>query len=153
MERRPVFHPDLGRYFAELRKAHGWKQSQAAHFAARRGLAALTRQVLLRLENGKTKNPEPDVLRAVGDLYGVPYEQLVTRCVEAQYGVELRPARPGEARPAAWGQPGLAAGDEDELRLLERYRQISPRHREVLDALLTTMEAQAAGRTRRARAR
>lgn len=74
---RPVFYPDLGEYFEGLRAAEGWSQSDAARFAAQRGLTALTRQVLLRLENGATKNPEPDVLRAVADLYGQDYQHRV----------------------------------------------------------------------------
>ncbi len=79
MAKRPVFWPELAKFFQELREAKGWGQRQAADIAQRQGLRVLTRQVLLRLETGQTKNPKPEVLRAVAMLYDVPYEAITTR--------------------------------------------------------------------------
>jgi transcriptional regulator with XRE-family HTH domain len=86
---RPVFHKELGEFFVELRTQRGWKQRQAASIAFRRRLKVLTRQVLLRLEAGRTKNPEPEVLRALAELYEMPYEDLVQRFVERRFGLAL----------------------------------------------------------------
>ena len=86
--------------------------------AKKRGLDGITQQVLLRLEHGKTKNPEPEILRGVSHLYGVAYEDLVVRCVEAQFGVELRPAKPGEPKPEAHIVPALDPKEEALLGLL-----------------------------------
>src|SRR6185503_14598728 len=47
---------------------------------------ALTRQVLLRLETGQTKNPEPQVLKAIAALYDLDYSDVVQRFVSARYG-------------------------------------------------------------------
>jgi transcriptional regulator with XRE-family HTH domain len=140
MERRPIFHADLGAYFRELRAAKGWGQAEAAHYAERRHLDAVTRQVLLRLEVGKTKNPEPEVLRAVAYLYGVTYEELVIRCVEAQYEVEMRPAKPGEPRPETKVQPELTI--EDQLLVsLRRLADKRGRLREFMKFVAAGAEA------------
>lgn len=84
---RPVHNKTLGAYFVGLREQRGWGQKEAAELAQRRGLKALTRQVLLRLERGQIKNPEPDVLRAVGQLYGVTYQEVVHRFVSSRFGL------------------------------------------------------------------
>lgn len=96
-ESRPVFHPEIGKFFSDLREAKGWTQRQAEDIAERRKLSALTRQVLWRLEKGKTKNIEPTVLRAIADLYEMPYGDLVQRWTLHRYGVDLsRHNQPGE---------------------------------------------------------
>lgn len=86
---RPVFYPELGAFFTELRTNRAWTMRQTAALADRKGLNALTRQVLFRLEKGQIKNPEPDVLQAVAQLYDVPYPELVTRFVSRRYGIDL----------------------------------------------------------------
>src|SRR5687767_2448750 len=55
---RPVVHAEFGRYLTEIRMARGLSQSQVAR-ALSRTLPAVTRQVLLHLEAGKTKDPDP----------------------------------------------------------------------------------------------
>ena len=45
----------------------------------------LTRQVLLRLENGKTKWPDPDVLQQLATLYELPYAEMVAEVVRHSY--------------------------------------------------------------------
>lgn len=89
MRRRPVYSKELGEFFTSLREAHGWNQSEAAEFAHRRGHKPLTRQVLLRLERGQTKNPEPDVLRAVGKLYGISYPRIVAAVMKCRYNIDV----------------------------------------------------------------
>jgi Peptidase S24-like len=62
----------------------------------------------LRLEAGKTKNPEPEVLRCLSDLYEVPIEELLARFWQARYGVSAgRVAAAGEAKPTS--VPGFVA--------------------------------------------
>jgi HTH-type transcriptional regulator, competence development regulator len=124
MAERPTFHAELGEYFVGLRQRRELGQRQAAEIADRRNITALSRQVLLRLEQGKTKNPEPEVLKAIADLYGVTYDELVIRCVEAQYGVEMRPAKPGEPKPETKAQPELTEEDQ----ILIGFRRLAAKH-------------------------
>jgi transcriptional regulator with XRE-family HTH domain len=93
---RPVFHKELGEFFESLREAHGWTQRQAGDIAARRKLNGLSRQVLLRLENGRTKNPEPNVLRALADLYEMSYEEIAARFIAVRFGLSV------SARDLGW---------------------------------------------------
>lgn len=87
MPGRPVFHPEIGLFFKGLREKRGWTQRQAEDIAARRNLASLTRQVLWRLESGKVKNIEPDVLRDAATLYELPYTQVAARFIADRYGL------------------------------------------------------------------
>lgn len=87
---RPVFHKGLGEFFRGLREARGWNQRQAAEIAGRRGLDGLTRQVLLRLENGRTKNPEPSVLRALARLYDMTYAKMAARVVAVRFELDVQ---------------------------------------------------------------
>lgn len=84
-----VYAKELGDFFAGLREARGWTQSAAARAAKSAKLNVLSRNVLLRLEEGKIKNPEPDVLRALAKLYLLPYDQILGRFVRARYGSDL----------------------------------------------------------------
>lgn len=98
MASRPVFLPELGQFFQQLREQKGWKQAYAGSLAERRGLSGLSRQVLLRLEAGRTKNPEPNVLRSIATLYQVPYEELLARFWQARYGVSPEHVTAARAR-------------------------------------------------------
>lgn len=89
MRDRPVFWPQLATFFTNLRVEKRWGQRQAAKIAENRGLTILSRQQLLRLEKGQTKDPDADVLRAVASLYELPYEEVVRRLAVAKYGVNL----------------------------------------------------------------
>lgn len=111
---RPVFHEELGSFFVGLSTKRGWDQSQAAKIAARRGLSALTRQVIIRLERGKTKNPEPNVLRALAELYERPYDELVGLFVEVRFGLKVNQekAKPDQGKTLAPGQVDAAESPE-----------------------------------------
>lgn len=91
---RPVFLPEFATYVEGLRKARkpkAWNQHEAAAQAARRQeTAALTRQVLLRLERGQIKNPETEVLAAISKLFGVPYREIVERLVQDRFRIPMR---------------------------------------------------------------
>lgn len=82
---RPVFHTALGRFFEELRTARQWGQSEAVSIAQRRGLKRLTRQVLIRLEKGATKNPSREVLEDIAALYNLNYADVVRVVVMHAY--------------------------------------------------------------------
>lgn len=86
---RPIFHKQFGEFLAGLRKRKGWTQSDAARFAEQRHLTALTRQVLLHLEAGKTKDPDPSALRDLAMLYGVAYEDIAGEFVAHRFGVQI----------------------------------------------------------------
>jgi transcriptional regulator with XRE-family HTH domain len=87
VRRRPVYLKELGQFLVAERERHEWEQAQAADMAKRRGLKGLTRQILLRLENGQTKNPDPKALRAAASLYGVKYETLIGLVIAERYGI------------------------------------------------------------------
>ena len=91
---RPVFLPELGTYFVELRDAHGWKQSRAADIARRRRIA-LSYNTLRWIEDGKIKNPEPEALRALATLYGVSYQEVVRKYVQERFRVQLAEVESG----------------------------------------------------------
>lgn len=86
---RAVYHPEVGKFFRGLRDKRGWSQRQAVEIARRREIPSVTRQILIRLERGQTKNPEPEVLRGVAALYEMPYEELAGRFVAHRYGVSV----------------------------------------------------------------
>lgn len=89
---RPIHHPALGEFFSQFKRSHGW--SADAERAARGAVKypALTRQVLLRLGAGKTKWPDPEVLRQFAAFYAIPFDALVAEVVRHTYGVSLSPA-------------------------------------------------------------
>lgn len=87
VRQRPVYFKELGAFLTTERERRQWQQAETADMAQRRGLKALTRQVLLRLENGQTKSPDPKALRAIATLYDLEYAQLVARMMTERYGV------------------------------------------------------------------
>ena len=86
---RPVFYEELGAFYSDLREGRGWGLRQAVTIAQNRKLKRLTKTVISELEQGRTKNPDPEVLRELADLYEVSYEALVSRFVEHWYGIDL----------------------------------------------------------------
>ena len=106
---RPVFLPELGVYFVELRDAHGWRQSQAADIARRRRVA-LSYNTLRWIEEGKIKNPEPEALRALATLYGVSYEKVVRNYVQERFGAQLAEVELGHS-PQSRALSSLAAAN------------------------------------------
>jgi len=130
MPHRPVFHPGLGQFFEELRLAKGWGQSEAAELARRRGITAVTRQVLLRLELGKTKWPAPRVLEGLASLYDRTYEDLVREVTKhAYFRVQESAAQSGPVTPVrAQSASTPPLGDVDHVahaRLLEEHANLT----------------------------
>ena len=125
----PVFYEGkLGQYFRGLRENHGWTLSRAVFLARQRklpvGLSALK-----WLEGGLTKNPRPELVRALSTLYGEPYANIVrevARHVFATRPHELLEGTPPPttiegfirlpvlAKPIAAGHPLLVAPDPDQ---------------------------------------
>ena len=147
--KRPVFHPDLGRFFSDLRAARKWSLRGAASLAKRRGLYALTYQVLYRLESGQTKSPTPEVLRAFAVLHELSYEELVRRLTIARYGVDLQTTRDlprhggtGQQRPHEEGEADVPAASrvrelQNRVEQLEAYEAIVRQIRPHLASLIT----------------
>lgn len=92
--KRRVFSTELGRYFAELREARGWTQRQAEDLAIRRGLKALGRQTIWRLETGRIKSPSRETIRDFAELFELDYEDLVGVVVRHTYKVDRPPSGP-----------------------------------------------------------
>ena len=130
MAERPVFHPGLGEYFVRLREAKGWGQRQAAQIAEKRKLAAINHQVLLRLEHGRVRHPDAEVLRQVAALYGESYEDVAYRWFSAEYGV----AREMTAEQVAMNlarERERTAGDDEEYAWLVKWRGLAPQGRKL----------------------
>lgn len=87
--KRPVFYPDLGLYFRSLRKSKGLGFRQAVTRAEGLKIAGLSRQILSGLEHGQTKDPDPEVLKAIAALYKEPYADIAWQVMAAKYGVDL----------------------------------------------------------------
>src|SRR5262249_25602097 len=98
-----------------LRETRGWKQSQAADIAARRGIT-LTYQTLRGLELGETQSPSPDALRAVAELYGVSYPDVVATFVRHAYGIDASAV--GDAQLDLSGPTDEEVEDFTAVRLL-----------------------------------
>lgn len=116
--RKPV-HPSLGKYFTALRLGRKWKQAQAANMAVRRGIS-LSYQALRGLESGETRNPSPDVLKAVAKLYERPYAEVVAEVVKHAFDIDF----------AVEGQRSLSLspeGDEDEPEDFSAVRILTDR--------------------------
>ncbi len=135
MADRPVFHKQIGAFFVGLRSDKKWTQRQAEIFAGQRGLGNLTRQVLWRLEKGKIKNVEPDVLKDVAALYGLSYEEIAARYLKTRYGVDL-------LRPPPEYQSTLPEGSADvsapaaQARILDELERLR-RENSELEATLS----------------
>jgi transcriptional regulator with XRE-family HTH domain len=136
VRKRPVFHEKLGRFLTALRETRGWTMRQAAELARRKGLTDLTRQVLLRIEKGQTKNPEPTTLRALAELYDQDYAALVGLYVEQQYGLSARDlSRSADDKGSGPSSEGGTAVGAAQARILEREQARAER-----DALVSAMQ-------------
>jgi transcriptional regulator with XRE-family HTH domain len=132
---RPTFHPELGKSLRAIREAKGWSVSQARIQAKGRGHTVSDNQ-LRWLEQGKTKSPDQEVLRAVAAIYGFDYMELARKIVEANYGSDLlRHAGDHRSGSHQGGPTDVPASDverhrlsvvEAELRALKaQYREVS----------------------------
>jgi transcriptional regulator with XRE-family HTH domain len=88
VRKRSGIHPEIGRLFRQLREDKGWGLRQAARLAGARSLTLLTMNSLGFLERGATKNPDPELLKEVATLYGVPYEKVAGEYVRVRYWIE-----------------------------------------------------------------
>lgn len=82
--KRPIFHAKIG---ADLHRCRGSRSIAQILLLAERKHLTLTENTLRALEEGRTQWPDAEVLRAVAGIYGLDYEPLAWRFVEANYGV------------------------------------------------------------------
>jgi transcriptional regulator with XRE-family HTH domain len=134
---RPVFHEAFGQHLKSLRDAKGWTQSDVERYAIQRKLP-VTRQIVLQLEKGKTKHPKPVVIRALGDLYGVPYEDLAARLVSDEFGTIDLPrhaptVRSRDKEGIAHVRSELASLRAHHSDLLRELRGVTQRMLDVLE--------------------
>jgi transcriptional regulator with XRE-family HTH domain len=114
---RPTFHPEIGAFLVHLRQMKGWSQRRAVSVARQRGIA-LSLGSLRFVEEGKTKYPDRVLLAGIASLYDVPFEMLVQRFVEANYGVEIQVRASGtSSSESATFNPTLARVMELEARV------------------------------------
>lgn len=135
-----VVLPQFGAFLVSLRDARGWNQSEAAHRATRQRLA-VSYQALRGLEEGKTKNPEPALLRGIAALYKVPYEELVRRFIAERYGVEIAGKDFTAALEAAL--VGRVVLEEEERALLSVWHAS---RRDIRAAALRVLRPESEGR-------
>jgi transcriptional regulator with XRE-family HTH domain len=137
MPKRSVFLEGFGHYLVSLREALRWKQAQAADIAKRRGIA-VTYQALRGLEEGTTKSPDPELLRAIAALYELPYPELVRRYVHERYGVDLTPDEFALMLQDRFGAaPNRVALEKGEADLLDAWRLATREGRRAAMAVLT----------------
>jgi transcriptional regulator with XRE-family HTH domain len=96
----------LGAFFRALRERRGIGLRQAADLARRRRLSILNLNSLGALERGKTKNPQPALLRELATLYEMTYEELVAPLIDQQYGIDISATAPREAQLDQGGSRG-----------------------------------------------
>jgi transcriptional regulator with XRE-family HTH domain len=142
---RPVYFPRLGAYLRGLRTAKQhtdprWKQQTFAEQSAKaHGLVRLTRQVILRMEKGQVKDPDPDVLRSFADLYGVPFVMVFAEFIQEKYGVDL-PRHPVAVTSSPTGRDQIA--ESTEVSMLRAYiDNVRREFREHLAAMFTVLDA------------
>ena len=85
---RPIFYPELSKFFTRLRETHDYSQRQLADLAERRGLD-LTYNTIRGLERGGTKHIEQASLRALAKIYSVPYEVIAAEVIQHIYGLSV----------------------------------------------------------------
>lgn len=83
--KRHIFHPGIGRDLANLRELKHLSQGQVAL----RGKGRISKGTLKAIETGRVKNPDPDHLRALAGIYGVPFNVVAEPFVRANYGPDL----------------------------------------------------------------
>jgi transcriptional regulator with XRE-family HTH domain len=83
--KRQKFHREIGRELAKLRKLKNLSQGQVAL----RGRGKITEGTLKAIETGRVKNPDPDHLRALAAIYGVPFAVVADPFIRANYGSDL----------------------------------------------------------------
>lgn len=145
--KRPVFHPNLGAFFSALRVQRRLGFRQAVTIAQAKGLTALTKQALFGLEHGLTKNPDPDVLRAVAELYDVDYPWVVANFVGHRYGLSsttsldlMKLAEDAEhrGRRTGAGTGGLLTAKDQ--KLLDRIRALDDDDAHLVLTMLRQLE-------------
>lgn len=130
---RPVFLPELGKFFRELRESRDWTLRGAASQAERWHLPKLTYQVLFRLEHGQTKYPDPDVLRALATLYEIPYNDLVARWVNLTFGSDLIRHEGDQQSALPTGGAGVPSSARRIAELESELRDFKARWSDVQD--------------------
>ena len=132
MMARSLYHPELGQYFRALRESRGWSQRSRALLAARKRHLPIEATPLSWLETGRTKNPDPELLRALATLYGVPFTEVAREVIRHTYAIDPQELFENEARttiegfvalpllatPIAAGQPLAIAPDPERDRTL-----------------------------------
>ena len=125
---RPTFHAEIGAFLVHLRQMKGWSQRKTVNMARQRGIM-LSLGSLRFIEEGKTKYPDRALLAGIAALYDVPFELLVQRFVEANYGVEVRVRAEGEAHAI---DPTLARVMDLETRVA-KYQSTFGELRDIVD--------------------
>ena len=101
VKHRPTFYKGkLGQYFRGLRENRGWTLSRAVFLARQRKLS-VGLSALKWLEGGLTRNPEPELLRALSTLYGEPYGSMVQEVAKHVYAIKLRQLLEGTTLPTS----------------------------------------------------
>lgn len=119
--RREFRSPELGAYFVSIRP-EGWNPSLAAGVAKRRGIP-ISRNIILRLEQGTTQHIEPSVLRAIADLYRRDYREVVETYASLYYRLGDPPAQSAPDPDLKYA--GVLS--EPEVRtLLDAMRHLTP---------------------------
>lgn len=134
-DRRPVFHARIGLFLVELREGRGWSQGQVV--IQTKGKIKIG--TLKSLEAGRIKHPDAADLHVLAVAYGVQYESLASRFVEANYGSDLiRPNGDQESDLSEGAQANVPAEARVEL---ERLRELVGRYETEAREVRTATDA------------
>lgn len=107
---KPADEVTLGRYLAAVRAARGWSLRHVEEATGKE----VSNAYLSQLENDKVKQPSPNILHALADLYAIDYIGLMERAGylnnAGQRSVEKR-----HGRAATFADMDLTADEETEL--------------------------------------
>lgn len=106
---REPHESDLGAYIARLRTAVGLTLRQVEEATNRE----VSNAYLSQLENGKINKPSPNILFALATVYGVEYEDLMTRAGYFPSAPNTEGRR--QARVATFAIDGITPEEEREL--------------------------------------
>jgi DNA-binding XRE family transcriptional regulator len=77
----------FGNYLKELRTNKGLSQALAA-IRTQRTQMTVTQATVGKYEKGQVMDPDPQVIKALAQIYGASYEELLWKLLLAKYGLD-----------------------------------------------------------------
>lgn len=119
--KRRIFHHEIGARLAKLRDRKGLTQGQVELLSK----GGVKKNTLKSIEAGRIENPNPETLRTLARVYGVPFAEIALPFIEANYGLDLI-GHADERRSPLLNERGsdVPASDVETRRLESQYREL-----------------------------